>query len=68
MCIRDSYNHVQLVILDPTLYDYHVSGVFPSTDPGRIVEFLRQRFGVTQSREGDQIQITRRPIPDATAT
>lgn len=60
------YNHTQLVILDPTLYDYHVSGVFPSTDPNRIVEFLRQRFGVTLSRRRDEIQITRRPAEATT--
>jgi transmembrane sensor len=62
------YNRTQLVIQDSTLYDYHVSGVFPSTDPNRIVEFLRQRFGVSLSRDGDQIQITRRPTTEATTT
>ena len=52
------YNRQQLRIRDPELYDFHVSGVFPSTDSGRMVEFLRQRFGVTMSRSGDEIEIS----------
>lgn len=51
------YNRKPLVIHDPALNDYHVSGVFPSTDPARIVEFLRQRFGVTINDTGDEIEI-----------
>jgi transmembrane sensor len=62
------YNHQQLVILDPELYDYHISGVFPSTDSSRMVEFLRQRFGVTLSRDGDELQISRQRPTDATST
>ena len=53
------YNRQQLVIRDPELYDFHVSGVFPSTDSSRMVEFLRKRFGVTPSRSGDAIEISR---------
>jgi transmembrane sensor len=64
------YNRQQLVIRDPDLYDFHISGVFPSTDPGRIVEFLRQRFGVTMNRSRDEIEIFRRErdetLPDST--
>jgi transmembrane sensor len=54
------YNRQQLVIRDPDLYDFHVSGVFPSTNPSRMVEFLRQRFGVTMNRSRDEIEIFRR--------
>ncbi len=57
------YNRQQLVIRDPELYDFHVSGVFASTDSGRMVEFLRQRFGVTMDRSGEQIAISRRAAP-----
>jgi len=54
------YNRQQLVIRDPELFDFHVSGVFPSTDSTRMVEFLRQRFGVERNSAGDEIEIYRR--------
>lgn len=54
------YNRQQLIIHDPDLYDFHVSGVFPSTDPSLMVEFLRQRFDVTLNRSRDEIEIFRR--------
>lgn len=54
------YNRQQLIIRDPELFDLHVSGVFPSTDSSRMVEFLRQRFGVTMSSSGGNIEIHRR--------
>jgi transmembrane sensor len=54
------YNRQQLVIRDPELNDFHISGVFPSTDSGPIVEFLRQRFGVTLNSSREQIEISRR--------
>jgi transmembrane sensor len=54
------HNRQQLVIRDPELYDFHISGVFPSADSDRMVEFLRQRFGVTASPSGDEIEISRR--------
>ena len=54
------YNRQQLIILDPELNDFHISGVFPSTDSGPMVEFLRQRFGVTLNRSRDRLEISRR--------
>lgn len=54
------YNRQQLVIRDPALNELHVSGVFPSTDSSRMVEFLRQRFGVTMNRSRDEIEISGR--------
>jgi transmembrane sensor len=53
------YNRRQLVIRDPELFDFHVSGVFPSTDSSRMIEFLRQRFGVTMNGSGDEIELSR---------
>jgi transmembrane sensor len=55
------YNRQQLVIHDPALYDFHVTGVFPSADSGRMLELLRQRFNVTINRSGEEIEITREP-------
>jgi len=54
------YNRQQLVIRDPSLYEFHVSGVFPSTDSARMLDVLRRRFGVTLSRSGNEIEISRR--------
>jgi transmembrane sensor len=54
------YNRQQLVIRDPELLDFHVSGVFPSTDSRRMIEFLRQRFGITMNDADGHIEIYRR--------
>ena len=54
------YNRQQIVIRDPELYGFHISGIFPSTDSSRMLEFLRQRFGVIVNRSGDEIEIFRR--------
>ena len=53
------YNRQQLAIRDTELYNFHVSGEFPSTDPSRMIEFLRERFGVTPSQDGNRIEISR---------
>lgn len=58
------YNRQQLVIRDPDLYDVQISGIFPSADPNRIVEFLRQRFGVTMNRSRNEIEISHPKPPD----
>ena len=57
------YNRRQLVIQDPALYEFHLSGVFPSTDAERVLELLRQRFAVTIHRTDDEIEIARAPAP-----
>jgi transmembrane sensor len=61
------YNRRQLVIRDTALYDFHVSGEFPSTDSSRMVEFLRQRFGIATGRDGDSLEISRRPPATTTS-
>jgi transmembrane sensor len=53
------YNERQLVIQDPTLYDFHISGVFSSTDPTSLIRFLRQRPGVTVTETGSEIRIAK---------
>jgi transmembrane sensor len=37
------YNDRQLVVADPALETFHVSGVFSSTDPASLIRFLRAR-------------------------
>lgn len=56
------YNRRQLVIRDPQLLDFHVSGVFPSTDSSRMLAFLRQRFGVAMNGSSGEIEIFRRDM------
>jgi transmembrane sensor len=51
------YNRRQLVIRDPSLYEFHVSGAFPSTDSARMLDILRRRFGVVLKESGDKIEI-----------
>jgi transmembrane sensor len=53
------YNERQLVIGDPQALNFHVSGVFSSTDPGALIRFLRQRPGVKVTETGTEIRIER---------
>jgi transmembrane sensor len=53
------YNHRQLIIEDPGLYDFHISGVFSSTDPDSLIRFLRERPGVKVSETSSEIRIAR---------
>ena len=53
------YNQRQLVIVDPQLYGFHISGVFSSTDPDSLIEFLRQRPGVKVTETGGEIRVER---------
>jgi transmembrane sensor len=53
------YSSRRLVIDDPELQGFHISGVFPSSDPGRVAELLRQRFGVTVRESQDEIRVVR---------
>ncbi len=40
------YNERRLVIRDPALDTFHISGVFSSTDPASLIRFLRTRPGL----------------------
>ena len=53
------YNQRQLVIEDPTLYDFHISGVFSSSDPASLVRFLRERPGVRVTETRTEIRVSR---------
>jgi transmembrane sensor len=41
------YNRRQLIIRDPSLQAFAIDGVFASTDPAALVNFLRARPGIT---------------------
>ena len=53
------YNQRQLVIEDPKLYGFHISGVFSSTDPDSLIRFLRERSGVKVTETGGEIRVER---------
>jgi transmembrane sensor len=54
------YNARQLVIDDAGLNDFHISGVFSSTDPASLVRFLRTRRDIIVNESGDVIHVNRR--------
>jgi transmembrane sensor len=53
------YNQRQLMIQDPSLYNFHISGVFSSTDPTSLIRFLRQRPGVKVTETASEIRVAR---------
>ncbi len=53
------YNERQLIIADPKLYGFHISGVFSSTDPDSLIRFLKQRPGVKVTETASEIRIER---------
>jgi transmembrane sensor len=54
------YNTRQLVIEDSELKDFHLSGVFTSTDPASLIRFLREQPGVEVIETADAVRITRK--------
>jgi transmembrane sensor len=54
------YNQRQLIVQDPELYDFHISGVFASTDPGALLQFLRERAGVQIVETENAIYLTKK--------
>jgi transmembrane sensor len=52
------YNERQLVIADPGVRSFHVSGVFSSTDPGSLIRFLRAQPDIRVDEQEAQIRIT----------
>src|SRR5262249_41134896 len=53
------YNARQLIIEDPGLYNFHISGVFSSADPDSLIRFLRERPDVKVTEQGAQIRISK---------
>ena len=51
------YNKRQLVIEDAQLSDFHVSGVYSSTDPSSLIRFLREQPGIKITDHENEVQI-----------
>lgn len=54
------YNRRQLVIDGTQLSDFHVSGVYSSTDPASLIRFLREQPGLKITEDDNQVLITAR--------
>lgn len=51
------YNARKIILEDADLGAYHIRGNFQATEPDRLVEFLRDRFGVRVSEQQDEVRI-----------
>lgn len=60
------YNERQLVVQDADLYDFHISGVFSSTDPASLIRFLRERPGVRVIETASEIKVARKNHEEVT--
>jgi len=54
------YNTRKLVISDPILAEFHVTGVFPSADPAVLLRFLRAQPGIDVVETGGEIRISKK--------
>lgn len=54
------YNRRRLVIQSPELADFHITGVFASTDPKSLIRFLQARPEITVTEKSDEILIGRK--------
>jgi transmembrane sensor len=51
------YNRRQLVIESTPLSDFHVSGVYSSTDPASLIRFLREQPGMRITEDDNEVRI-----------
>lgn len=57
------YNERQLVIDESVPDDFHISGVFSSTDPASLIRFLRARPGLTVIETPSAIRVEKKVSP-----
>jgi len=51
------YNRRQIVVEGVELSDFHVSGVYSSTDPASLIRFLREQPGMKITETADEVRI-----------
>jgi transmembrane sensor len=51
------YNRRQLIIEGAQLSDFHVSGVYSSSDPASLIRFLRDQPGIKVTENGNEVRI-----------
>jgi len=54
------YNTRQIIIRDPALRDFHVTGIFSSADPASILKFLRAQHDIVVDETDDDIRISKK--------
>jgi len=54
------HNARQIVIDDRQLDEFHISGVYSSTDPASLIRFLRQQSGIDVIETDDSVRIARK--------
>jgi len=54
------YNAEKLIVSDPTLEGFHVTGIFSSTDSASLLRFLRAQRGVEVVEAGKEIRISKK--------
>lgn len=54
------YNTRQLVISDPILAGFHVTGVFSTADPALLLRFLRAQQGIDVVEAGREIRVSKK--------
>jgi len=54
------YNVRQLIVEDMGLKDFHVTGVFSSTDPASLLRFLRAQRGIQVEESDKEIRVSNR--------
>jgi transmembrane sensor len=53
------YNTRRLVVEAPELADFHVSGVYASTDPASLIRFLKEQPGIVVVESDEAVRIMR---------
>jgi transmembrane sensor len=53
------FNSRRLIIEDSQLEDFHISGVYSSTDPASLIRFLREQPGIHVTETDTEVRIAR---------
>jgi transmembrane sensor len=52
------YNRRQLMIEGPQLTEFHVSGVYSSSDPASLIRFLRDQPGIKITEDNNEVRVS----------